>query len=254
MEGDDHHPPGHLQVRLQAPALVPTGIRPEFVDKLADRGIILPAGLFGARRCGSDEAAPAVPHHARSGSAGRRRVDRRPAHAQVTAGRTSRSCWRSTPRASMRGQAIEQTKAAANRVRRARCRRTSASAWCPSATTSRSADRPTTDRALLSRADHRPRRRRRHRSCTTRVIAAVNSLHAGGRADKVLVVLSDGKDDGSATTLEAAVAAVQGEHVETISLTNRRDRPRERFRPSVRSPRPTTRRRCRRRSPGWRTS
>jgi hypothetical protein len=28
-------------------ALVATGIRPEFVDHLADRGVILPPGLFG---------------------------------------------------------------------------------------------------------------------------------------------------------------------------------------------------------------
>src|SRR4051812_20068053 len=28
-------------------ALLPTGIRPGFVDKLADRGVFLPAGLFG---------------------------------------------------------------------------------------------------------------------------------------------------------------------------------------------------------------
>ena len=27
--------------------LWPTGVRPEFVDKLADRGVTLPGGLFG---------------------------------------------------------------------------------------------------------------------------------------------------------------------------------------------------------------
>jgi tight adherence protein B len=36
---------------------------------------------------------------------------------------------------------------------------------------------------------------------------------------KVLVVLSDGRDHGSAATLQQAVAAVHGEHVEAISLT-----------------------------------
>ncbi|HSB87713.1 MAG TPA: VWA domain-containing protein, partial [Ilumatobacteraceae bacterium] len=36
---------------------------------------------------------------------------------------------------------------------------------------------------------------------------------------KVLVLLSDGKDDGSTATLDEAVAAVQGVHVEAISLT-----------------------------------
>jgi tight adherence protein B len=36
---------------------------------------------------------------------------------------------------------------------------------------------------------------------------------------KVLVLLSDGHDDGSVASLDVAVAAVQGEHVEAISLT-----------------------------------
>ena len=36
---------------------------------------------------------------------------------------------------------------------------------------------------------------------------------------KVLVLLSDGKDDGSTATLDDAIAAVQGVHVEAISLT-----------------------------------
>jgi tight adherence protein B len=36
---------------------------------------------------------------------------------------------------------------------------------------------------------------------------------------KVLVVLSDGRDDGSSATLDDAIAAVQGVHVEAISLT-----------------------------------
>jgi tight adherence protein B len=35
----------------------------------------------------------------------------------------------------------------------------------------------------------------------------------------VLVILSDGKDDGSTAALDEAIAAVQGEHVEAISLT-----------------------------------
>ena len=37
--------------------------------------------------------------------------------------------------------------------------------------------------------------------------------------NKVLVVLSDGKDEGSTATLDEAIAAVQGVHVEAISLT-----------------------------------
>ena len=32
----------------KAMALLPTGVRPEFVDKLAQRGVTLPAGLFGS--------------------------------------------------------------------------------------------------------------------------------------------------------------------------------------------------------------
>jgi len=36
---------------------------------------------------------------------------------------------------------------------------------------------------------------------------------------KVLVLLSDGRDDGSTATLDQAVAAVQGQHVEAISVT-----------------------------------
>jgi tight adherence protein B len=40
-----------------------------------------------------------------------------------------------------------------------------------------------------------------------------------GAEQKVLVLLSDGRDDGSAATLDEAIAAVQGEHVEAISLT-----------------------------------
>ena len=31
----------------KAMGLVPTGVRPEFVDKLGQRGVTLPGGLFG---------------------------------------------------------------------------------------------------------------------------------------------------------------------------------------------------------------
>jgi tight adherence protein B len=40
-----------------------------------------------------------------------------------------------------------------------------------------------------------------------------------GIENRVLVVLSDGKDEGSSATLDDAIAAVQGLHVEAISLT-----------------------------------
>ena len=76
---------------------------------------------------------------------------------------------------------------------------------------------PTTDRALLT--------------------AQIDSIEADGDTalydvvvtatqhftptaeNKVLVLLSDGKDEGSLATLEDAIAAVQGVHVEAISLT-----------------------------------
>lgn len=76
---------------------------------------------------------------------------------------------------------------------------------------------PTTDRALL--------------------IAEVNAVAADGATPlydgiitaasaytpaathKAMVVLSDGKDTSSANSLDAAVAAIQGSHLETISLT-----------------------------------
>ncbi len=76
---------------------------------------------------------------------------------------------------------------------------------------------PTTDRALITQQ--------------------INAIVAGGNTalydvvvtasqhftpaveNKVLVVLSDGKDDGSTATLDEAIAAVQGVHVEAISLT-----------------------------------
>ena len=76
---------------------------------------------------------------------------------------------------------------------------------------------PTTDRALISEQ--------------------INAIVTGGNTalydvvvtasqhftptveNKVLVLLSDGKDEGSTATLDDAIAAVQGVHVEAISLT-----------------------------------
>jgi len=40
-----------------------------------------------------------------------------------------------------------------------------------------------------------------------------------GTENRVLVLLSDGKDEGSVATLNDAIAAVQGQHVEAVSLT-----------------------------------
>jgi tight adherence protein B len=49
------------------------------------------------------------------------------------------------------------------------------------------------------------------------VVAAEHFTPTAGH--KVLVLLSDGKDEGSTATLDEAVAAVEGVHVEAISLT-----------------------------------
>jgi tight adherence protein B len=76
---------------------------------------------------------------------------------------------------------------------------------------------PTTDRALLSReinnltADG-------DTPLYDGVIMAANA-YTPAATNKAMVVLSDGKDTLSANTLDAAVAAVQGNHVEAISLT-----------------------------------
>ncbi len=47
MEGDIITLQDIFKYDHQAMALLPTGVRPEFVDKLAERGVSLPAGLFG---------------------------------------------------------------------------------------------------------------------------------------------------------------------------------------------------------------
>ena len=47
MEGDIITLQDIFKYDHQAMALLPTGVRPEFVDKLADRGVSLPGGLFG---------------------------------------------------------------------------------------------------------------------------------------------------------------------------------------------------------------
>src|SRR3954454_18642620 len=76
---------------------------------------------------------------------------------------------------------------------------------------------PTTDRALLAAQID---------SIVTVGNTALYDAVVAGSAQfspaatqRVLVLVSDGRDDGSAATLEQAVAAVAGEHVEAISLT-----------------------------------
>ena len=51
------------------------------------------------------------------------------------------------------------------------------------------------------------------------VVIAAGQHFTPGAAHKVLVVLSDGKDEGSAATLDEAIAATGDLHVEAISLT-----------------------------------
>jgi tight adherence protein B len=76
---------------------------------------------------------------------------------------------------------------------------------------------PTTDRALLSLQIS---------GITTAgdtalydAVVSASQQFTPAAEQKVLVLLSDGKDDGSAATLQQAVEAVHGEHVEAISLT-----------------------------------
>jgi tight adherence protein B len=76
---------------------------------------------------------------------------------------------------------------------------------------------PTTDRALLSEqisgivADG-------DTALYDAVVTAAEQFSPATER-RVLVILSDGKDDGSTATLAAAIAAVENKHVEAISLT-----------------------------------
>ena len=47
MEGDIITLQDIFKFDYKSMSLAPTGIRPEFVDKLADRGVTMPGGLFG---------------------------------------------------------------------------------------------------------------------------------------------------------------------------------------------------------------
>jgi tight adherence protein B len=76
---------------------------------------------------------------------------------------------------------------------------------------------PTTDRALLSAQINGIVADGDTALYDAVVAAAPQFTRAAER--RVLVILSDGKDDGSTATLDQAIAAVQGEHVEAISLT-----------------------------------
>lgn len=76
---------------------------------------------------------------------------------------------------------------------------------------------PTTDRAAL--ADLINGITAQGDTALYDAVVTATQQFAPTTANKVLVLLSDGKDDGSAGTLEAAIAAVEGVTVEAISLT-----------------------------------
>ena len=76
---------------------------------------------------------------------------------------------------------------------------------------------PTTDRAVLS--DLINSIETGGDTALYDVVVAASQHFTPTAKTKVLVLLSDGKDDGSTATLDEAVAAVEGEHVEAISLT-----------------------------------
>ena len=111
---------------------------------------------------------------------------------------------------SMRGQAIEQTKAAAvdfvNQMpSNVRIGLVSFGETVSVPTV------PTTDRALLGQEISALVADSHHTLLYDGVITAVTA-YTPAATNKALVVLSDGKDSGSANSLQAAVAAVQGDH------------------------------------------
>ena len=112
MEGDIITLQDIFKYDYKAMRLLATGIRPEFVDQLAERGVTLPGGLFG----GPDDVA-AMKRRSLSSSRSLLRplwpsAVRRPAHAQVTADDVEVMLAVDTS-GSMR-HAIDAAKAAAN--------------------------------------------------------------------------------------------------------------------------------------------
>jgi tight adherence protein B len=76
---------------------------------------------------------------------------------------------------------------------------------------------PTLDRAVL--ADQIGRIVTDGDTALYDAVVTAGSQFSPAAERRVLVLLSDGRDDGSTATLEQAIAAVQDEHVEAISLT-----------------------------------
>ena len=77
---------------------------------------------------------------------------------------------------------------------------------------------PTTDRAVLTQQINALVANSTHTLLYDGVITAVNSFTPAA-TNKAVVILSDGRDTGSGNQLAQAVASVQGDHVEAISLT-----------------------------------
>jgi tight adherence protein B len=118
---------------------------------------------------------------------------------------------------SMRGQAIEQTKASAVEL----IDRMPANVRIGLVSFGDSVSAPTvptTDRALLSRQISALVANSQRTVLYDGVVTAVHTFSPAA-TNRALVVLSDGRDSGSVTSLVAAAAAVRGDHVETISLT-----------------------------------
>jgi tight adherence protein B len=118
---------------------------------------------------------------------------------------------------SMRGQAIEQTKASAveliNRMPanvRIGLVSFGDTVSIPTA--------PTTDRGVLGRQISALVANSQRTQLYDGVIAATHAFSPAA-TNRALVVLSDGRDSGSVNALPSAVASVRGDHVETISLT-----------------------------------
>jgi tight adherence protein B len=118
---------------------------------------------------------------------------------------------------SMRGQAIEQTKASA--VELINQMPPTVRIGLVSFGDSVSAPTvPTTDRALLGQQLAALVANSQRTVLYDGVVTATHAFSPAA-TNRALVVLSDGRDSGSANTLPAAAAAVRGDHVETISLT-----------------------------------
>ena len=217
MEGDIITLQDIYRYDYKAMALVPTGVRPEFVDKLSRTRRHPPrVGCSAARACGSDEASAAAPHPARARrrsavvSLGDRASTRRCRRT------TSRSSSRSTRSGSMR-PAIDAAKAAANEFVASMPAdvRIGLETFADDVTV---LSPPTTDRALLSEQIDVDRRRRRHRALRRRR-RRQPALHADRRAQGARAAVGRQGRGQHADARTTPSPPSQGVHVEAISLT-----------------------------------